>query len=194
MSSPSIRKRRWSIPKVASRIRWPSSTWIRPRRVAAKSWGGSNWASATSCIISDGTRAAPRSVPTRRIRTWSAAISSSPDLRSSRIFIVDTKPDPRHPTLVRTIEPEEVAARTGYSRPHTVHCGPDAIYMNALGAPNGEGPGGNLSARPRQLRRPGPLGGRSRTAVSGLRFLVASGLRRGDYQRMGHARAWSRTA
>src|SRR6201987_3322956 len=65
-----------------------------------------------------------------------------PGLRSSRIFIVDTKPDPRHPTLVRTIEPEEVAARTGYSRPHTVHCGPDAIYMNALGAPNGEGPGG----------------------------------------------------
>jgi methanethiol oxidase len=65
-----------------------------------------------------------------------------PGLRSSRIFIVDTKPDPRRPTLVRTIEPEEVAARTGYSRPHTVHCGPDAIYMNALGAPNGEGPGG----------------------------------------------------
>jgi selenium-binding protein 1 len=65
-----------------------------------------------------------------------------PGLRSSRIFIVDTKPDPRKPTLVRTIEPEEVAARTGYSRPHTVHCGPDAIYMNALGAPNGEGPGG----------------------------------------------------
>src|SRR5215467_8373657 len=65
-----------------------------------------------------------------------------PGLRSSRIFIADTKPDPRHPTLVRTIEPEEVASRTGYSRPHTVHCGPDAIYMNALGAPNGEGPGG----------------------------------------------------
>ncbi len=65
-----------------------------------------------------------------------------PGLRSSRIFIVDTKPDPRKPALVRTIEPEEVAARTGYSRPHTVHCGPDAIYMNALGAPNGEGPGG----------------------------------------------------
>jgi len=65
-----------------------------------------------------------------------------PGLRSSRIFIVDTKPDPRNPTLVRTIEPEEVASRTGYSRPHTVHCGPDAIYMNALGAPDGEGPGG----------------------------------------------------
>jgi hypothetical protein len=65
-----------------------------------------------------------------------------PGLRSSRIHIIDTKPDPRKPKIVKVIEPEEIAERTGYSRPHTVHCGPDAIYMNALGAPNGEGPGG----------------------------------------------------
>ncbi len=65
-----------------------------------------------------------------------------PGLRSSRINIVDTRPNPRQPALVRVIEPEELAARAGYSRPHTVHCGPDAIYVNALGAPNGEGPGG----------------------------------------------------
>ena len=33
--------------------------------------------------------------------------------------------------------------RSGYSRPHTIHCGPDAIYVSALGADNGgEGPGG----------------------------------------------------
>jgi selenium-binding protein 1 len=32
--------------------------------------------------------------------------------------------------------------KTGYSAPHTVHCGPDGIYMNALGAPDGNGPGG----------------------------------------------------
>ncbi|MBX6343044.1 MAG: selenium-binding protein, partial [Thermomicrobiaceae bacterium] len=38
--------------------------------------------------------------------------------------------------------PEEVASRTGYSRPHTVHCGPDGIYVSALGNPEGEGPGG----------------------------------------------------
>ena len=95
-----------------------------------------------SCIILAGTPAAPRCALTRPIRMSSGAILSSRDLRSSRIFIVDTKPDPRNPQLVKTIEPEEVASRTGYSRPHTVHCGPDAIYMNALGAPDGDGPGG----------------------------------------------------
>jgi selenium-binding protein 1 len=65
-----------------------------------------------------------------------------PGLRSSRIYIFDTKPDPRRPRIVRAIEPEELAERTGYSRPHTIHCGPDAIYISALGAPNGDGPGG----------------------------------------------------
>ena len=65
-----------------------------------------------------------------------------PGLRSSRIYIFDTKPDPRSPRIVRVIEPQELAERTGYSRPHTLHCGPDAIYMSALGAPNGDGPGG----------------------------------------------------
>ena len=40
------------------------------------------------------------------------------------------------------IEGEEVMAKTGYSRPHTVHCGPEGIYLNALGAPDGNGPGG----------------------------------------------------
>ena len=65
-----------------------------------------------------------------------------PGLRSSRIHILDTKPDPRNPKLVKVIEPETVMSRTGYSRPHTVHCGPEGIYMNAMGSPNGEGPGG----------------------------------------------------
>jgi selenium-binding protein 1 len=65
-----------------------------------------------------------------------------PGLRSSRIYIFDTKPDPRHPRIVKTIEPEELAERTGYSRPHTIHCGPDAIYVSALGTPDGNGPGG----------------------------------------------------
>jgi selenium-binding protein 1 len=65
-----------------------------------------------------------------------------PGLRSSRIHIIDTKPNPKQPTIVKVIEADELAARTGYSRPHTVHCGPDAIYVSALGAPNGDGPGG----------------------------------------------------
>jgi selenium-binding protein 1 len=65
-----------------------------------------------------------------------------PGLRSSRLYVIDTQPDPRRPRLVKTISPDDVMARSGYSRPHTIHCGPDAIYVNAIGAPNGEGPGG----------------------------------------------------
>src|SRR5262249_53371342 len=65
-----------------------------------------------------------------------------PGLRSSRIHILDTKPDPREPKIVKVIEPEEVMKRARYSRPHTVHCGPEGIYISALGSPEGSGPGG----------------------------------------------------
>jgi len=66
-----------------------------------------------------------------------------PGINSSRVHILDTKPDPRAPKLTKVIEPEEVAAKTGYASPHTVHCGPDGIYLNALGsARTGDGPGG----------------------------------------------------
>ena len=65
-----------------------------------------------------------------------------PGLRSSRLYIVDTKPDPRRPKIVKVIEPEEVARKAGYTRPHTVHCGPEGIYISALGSPEGKGPGG----------------------------------------------------
>jgi methanethiol oxidase len=65
-----------------------------------------------------------------------------PGINSSRIHIMDTKPDPRNPKIVKVIEPETLAARTGYASPHTVHCGPDGILISALGAPDGDGPGG----------------------------------------------------
>jgi selenium-binding protein 1 len=65
-----------------------------------------------------------------------------PGLKSSRIHVIDTKPDPARPTIVKVIEADELHERTGYSRPHTFHCGPDAIYVSALGAPDGNGPGG----------------------------------------------------
>ena len=65
-----------------------------------------------------------------------------PGLRSSRIYIVDTKPNPAKPKIVKVIEPEEVMRKSGYSRPHTVHCGPEGIYVTALGSPDGGGPGG----------------------------------------------------
>ncbi len=65
-----------------------------------------------------------------------------PGIRSSRIHIIDTKPDPREPRIVKVIEPEELHDRTGYSRPHTVHCGPEGLYVSTLGSPDGDGPGG----------------------------------------------------
>jgi selenium-binding protein 1 len=65
-----------------------------------------------------------------------------PGLRSSNIHILDTKPDPRAPKLIKTIKAAELAERAGYSRPHTVHCGPDGIYVSALGNAEGKGPGG----------------------------------------------------
>jgi methanethiol oxidase len=71
-----------------------------------------------------------------------------PGINSSRIHILDTKPDPRNPQLVKVIDAETLANRAGYAAPHTVHCGPDGIYMSALGAPGGNGPGGTFVLDP----------------------------------------------
>jgi selenium-binding protein 1 len=79
-----------------------------------------------------------------------------PGLRSSRIHILDTKADARKPRMVKVIEAEEVARKTGYSRPHTTHCGPDGIYMNALGSPSGDGPGGIFVLEPDTFEIRGP--------------------------------------
>ena len=66
-----------------------------------------------------------------------------PGLRSSRIHVYDTRPDPRAPTLHKTIEARELAEKAGYSRPHTLHCGPDGVFLTCLGSADGdEGPGG----------------------------------------------------
>ncbi|HTC50192.1 MAG TPA: selenium-binding protein SBP56-related protein [Candidatus Aquilonibacter sp.] len=65
-----------------------------------------------------------------------------PGIGSSRIHILDTKPDPNHPKIVKVIEPAEFIKKTGYTSPHTIHCGPDGIYGSALGSASGDGPGG----------------------------------------------------
>jgi selenium-binding protein 1 len=71
-----------------------------------------------------------------------------PGIHSSRIHILDTKADPRRPQIVKVIEPQTVFQRTGYAAPHTVHCGPDGIFVSALGAPDGDGPGGTFIIDP----------------------------------------------
>ena len=65
-----------------------------------------------------------------------------PGLRSSRIYVLDTKPDPRRPVVTNVIAPQDVQTKARYSRPHTVHCGTDGIYVSAIGGPDGKGPGG----------------------------------------------------
>jgi selenium-binding protein 1 len=64
-----------------------------------------------------------------------------PSIRSSRIYVIDIKPHPTEAKIHKVIEPEEVFRKTGYSRPHTVHCGPDGIYVSTLG---GGGPDGTM--------------------------------------------------
>jgi len=66
-----------------------------------------------------------------------------PGFGSSRFHIVSVADDPRRPRMEKVIEPEEVVAATGYTRPHTVHCMPgDNIVVSMLGDAEGNGAGG----------------------------------------------------
>ena len=69
------------------------------------------------------------------------------------------------------IEAEEIIPKTGYTRPHTVHCMPgENIALSMSGTPRAMGP----AASPcwtRRLRGAGPLGERRRAAVDELRLL-----------------------
>ncbi len=65
-----------------------------------------------------------------------------PGIRSSRIYIVDIKGGPTAAKLHKVIEPEEIFTKTGYSRPHTIHCGPEGIYVSTLGGGGADGTDG----------------------------------------------------
>ena len=64
-----------------------------------------------------------------------------PGIRSSRIYVIDVK-EPLKAKIHKTIEPEELFAKTGYSRPHTIHCGPEGIYVSTLGGGGEDGTDG----------------------------------------------------
>jgi selenium-binding protein 1 len=66
-----------------------------------------------------------------------------PGFRSSRIHLLDVGSDPRKPEITKVIEPEELIRKTGYTRPHTVHCMPGGIItISMLGDAAGNAPGG----------------------------------------------------
>ena len=111
-----------------------------------------------------------------------------PGLRSSRTYILDTKPDPRAPRVVREIGAEELANKAGYSRPHTLHCGPDGIYMSALGGADGnDGPGGVALLDHDTFDVVGAWELDRGDAVLRLRHLVAPQPRHRDHLRVGDA-------
>ena len=66
-----------------------------------------------------------------------------PGFRSSRVYIVDVADDPLRPQIEKVIEPAELAAATGYSRPHTARCLPgENVVISMLGDPDGNAAGG----------------------------------------------------
>jgi selenium-binding protein 1 len=66
-----------------------------------------------------------------------------PGFRSSRIHVLDVGTDPRRPQIEKVVEPEEVVAKTGYTRPHTVHCMPgENVVVSMLGDAEGKSAGG----------------------------------------------------
>jgi len=65
-----------------------------------------------------------------------------PGLRSSRLYVFDTEANPAEPPIVKVLGPEELGKRASYSRPHTVHCGPGAVFVSCVGGDGEEGPGG----------------------------------------------------
>ena len=66
-----------------------------------------------------------------------------PGFRSSRIHVLNVADDPRRPWVEKVVEPDELAEKTGYTRPHTVHCMPgDNVVVSMLGDANGAGAGG----------------------------------------------------
>ena len=66
-----------------------------------------------------------------------------PGFRSSRIYFLNVADDPRKPRIEKVIEPQELLEKTGYTRPHTVHCMPgENVVVSMLGDRNGDGGGG----------------------------------------------------
>ena len=91
---------------------------------------------------------------------------------------------------MKVIEPETLAKKTGYASPHTVHCGPDGIYISALGAPDGDGPGGIFVLDHDSFEPKGAWEQDRGPQQLALRLRLAPGPRHHDHQRVGHARAW----
>ena len=111
-----------------------------------------------------------------------------PGFRSSRIHVLNVADDPRAPRIEKVIEPQEIVAKTGYTRPHTVHCMPgDNIVVSMLGDAKGERRRRLRRTRREDVRGQGPLGERRRDTVAQLRLLVPAAQERAHLLRVRRA-------
>ncbi len=84
-----------------------------------------------------------------------------PGFRSSRIHVLNVADDPRRPRIETVIEPQELVEKTGYTRPHTVHCMPGDNIVDQHARRRGRRRLGRLrGTRRAHLRGQGPLGER----------------------------------
>lgn len=62
--------------------------------------------------------------------------------RSGRVYVVDTKTNPKAPSLYKVVEPEEIIRKTGLSYLHTSHClASSDIMISCLGDKEGNAAG-----------------------------------------------------
>uniref|UniRef100_M4FCZ6 Methanethiol oxidase n=1 Tax=Brassica campestris TaxID=3711 RepID=M4FCZ6_BRACM len=65
-----------------------------------------------------------------------------PSFISGRIYAIDTKADPRAPSLYKYVDPKEIAEKTGLAFPHTTHClASGEILVSCLGDKDGNAQG-----------------------------------------------------
>ena len=105
-----------------------------------------------------------------------------PGLRSSRIYVVDTKPDPTQPKIVKTIERGGDRQQGRLLAPAHDPLRPGRDLRQRARQPRRRRARRHLPARPRRLQRQGRVGERPRPAGARLRLLVAPQLRHGDHQ------------
>ena len=176
----------------SSRTRSPCSTPTRRRAGTARSSAGPTCPPAeTSCTTSGGTRAAARS---RTPGTTPTGLWSAAPLPAAARAAVLQHPRLRHPPGPPAAQagPDDQRGRTGRgggllppAHP-ALRPGRDLRVLPRRRELR-RGPGRHRAARSRHLRRAARLGDRPRTAVPGLRRLVAPEPEHADHQRVGHA-------
>lgn len=62
--------------------------------------------------------------------------------RSGRIYVIDTKTNPKAPSLHKVVDPADIVQKTGLAYPHTSHClASGDLLVSCLGDKDGNAAG-----------------------------------------------------